>query len=258
MTEASVASSFAAIFADLGEKPDPHKDSQNTLRHYSERFSKAVALWVRDLIVHDKRVDKVQMPEARVPTCFGTKPLDVGCLDATGYLALDISLKTFHFRDRKKNKYDKNLTGRFYELLGEGLELRLSYPEVVLVALVLLPFDGCDDSSRYAPSSFGKAAKQFSKIAGRGSDGDHALSFEFVFIGLFEPDKPDSGLRFFDASLSPPRSKRPEPVEMLSVNEVLDRIMTVVASRKEARRPEDMRVKPVCDWSDAKPKSSKA
>lgn len=218
---------------------------QNESRHYSETFSKGVALWLRGLLLDDKRLHQVLTPEARVPTCFGKKSLDVGCLDKNDYLALDISIKTFHFRDRDTGRYTHNYTGRFYELLGEGLDLRLSYPEAVLVAIIFMPVDSCDDGTPRAASSFGNAVKQYSKIASRGTDDDHALSFEHVFIGLYDP----TGVSFFDARTPPPFHGQPPASVMLSTEQMLERLLEHVVSRESHRAKSTMNIVPSFVWA---------
>jgi hypothetical protein len=239
---------FASVLDSVGERPSA--TDQNVTRHYSETLSKALALWLRDLLLKDNRVSNVLSPEARVPTCYGKKSLDIGCLDDSGYLSLDISIKTFSFRDRETGRYTHNFTGRFYELLGEGLDLRLSYPEAVLTALVFLPFDSCDDGRERAPSSFGAAVKQYAKIAGRGTDGEHALSFEHVFIGLYDEE---DGVSFFDARTPPPRHGLPPKKALLSTQEMLESVLATVADRAALRASHKMNIQPAFRWADATP-----
>ena len=189
----------------------------------------------------------VLLPEARVPTCFGQKSLDIGCLDDSGYLSLDISIKTFSFRDRETGRYTHNFTGRFYELLGEGLDLRLSYPEAVLTALVFLPMDSCEDGTTGAASSFGNAVKQYAKIAGRGTDGEHALSFEHVFIGLYDEV---NGVSFFDARTPPPRHGQPTKKALISTRQMLETVLATVADRGTLRATHRMNIQPAFRWAD--------
>jgi hypothetical protein len=236
---------FSDVLASIGRRP--RATNQNVTRHYSETLSKALAIWLRELLLKDSRVERVLSPEARVPTCFGRKSLDVGCLDVNGYLALDISIKTFSFRDRATGRYTHNFTGRFYELLGEGLDLRLSYPEAVLAALIFLPSDSCDDGTPNAASSFGNAVKQYAKIAGRGTDGEHALSFEHVFVALYDDD---DGVRFFDARTPPPRRGKPPRDSVVTTRAMLDRILATVADRDSKRMPDSMNIQPVFRWAD--------
>jgi hypothetical protein len=237
---------FASVLQSVGKRP--RATNQNVTRHYSETLSKSLALWLRDLLLKDKRVSNVLSPEARVPTCYGQKSLDIGCLDDSGYLSLDISIKTFSFRDRATGRYTHNFTGRFYELLGEGLDLRLSYPEAVLTALVFLPMDSCDDGTSGAASSFGNAVKQYAKIAGRGTDGEHALSFEHVFIGLYDES---DGVSFFDARTSPPRHGPPPKKALISTGQMLETVLATVADRAALRATHKMNIQPAFRWADA-------
>jgi hypothetical protein len=222
-----------------------HEGNQNLSRHYSETLSKGVALWLRGLLVDDGRFHEVLPPEAKVPTCFGKKSLDVACRDKNKYLALDLSIKTFSFVDPRTRRYDKNYTGRFYELLGEGLDLRLSYPEAVLVALIFLPLDSCSDGTKKAPSSFGKAVKQYSKIASKGSVDDHALSFEHVFVGLYDED----GVAFFDAQNPPPFHDEPPAHLLMSTEQMLEKVLKTVTARAPHRKKENMHVQPSFRWA---------
>lgn len=244
MPSKRVGREFPEVLNAVGVRPNA--TNQNESRHYSETLSKALALWIQQFLHKDKRIHRVLPPEAKVATCFGKKSLDVGCVDESGYLALDISIKTFPNRDRKTKRYTHNFTGRFYELLGEGLDLRLSYPDAVLVALVFLPADGCDDGTRRAASSFGNVVRQFGKIAGRGSDGEHALSFEQVFIGLY--DEVD-GVSFFDARNPPPRHGPPPASLMLTTGQMLEAALATVAERAVLRTADKMNIQPAFRWA---------
>jgi hypothetical protein len=244
MTRQRAGDGFSEVLASVGKRP--RAINQNVTRHYSETLSKALALWLRNRLLKDPRVHNVLSPEAKVPTCFGKKSLDIGCLDSSGYLSLDISIKTFSFRDRATGRYTHNFTGRFYELLGEGLDLRLSYPEAVLCALVFLPLDSCDDGTSGAASSFGNAVKQYAKIAGRGTDGEHALSFEHVFIGLYDES---DGVSFFNAVTPPPRHGPPEPNTLIKTQQMLESILTTVAARAPQRQSHKMNIQPAFRWA---------
>jgi hypothetical protein len=236
---------FADLLASVAKLR--REGNQNQSRHYSETLSKGVALWLRGLLLADGGFgwEEVLLPEATVPTCFGKKSLDVGCLDKNKYLALDLSIKTFSFVDPKTKRYDKNYTGRFYELLGEGLDLRLSYPEAVLVALIFLPLDSCEDGTNKAPSSFGKAVKQYSKIASKGTPDDHALSFEHVFVGLYD----EEGVAFFDARNPPPFHGVPPAHSLMSTAQMVECALRTVTARAPHRQSGAMNIEPSFVWA---------
>jgi hypothetical protein len=118
------------------------------------------------------------------------------------------------------------------------------------VALVFLPFDSCDDGTRRAASSFGNAVRQFGKIAERGTDDDHALSFEHVFIGLYDKA---TGVSFFDAVTAPPRHGRPPRDHLITTQAMLETILATVAEREPLRVANKMNTKPAFCWADANP-----
>ena len=214
---------LAEVIKAVGEKPPPDA-TQHTTRHYSESFSKEVALWLRKLVLKNPFSTHVMTPEAKVRTIYGGKSLDVGVKNAAGYLLMDFSIKTFNFKDRKTRNYRHNYTGRFYELLGEELDVRRSYRLATLVALILLPEDSTTDSK---PSSFAHAVRQFSKIAVP-SLTEESIGFEFVFVGVYGTK---GSLYFFDSRNRPPKSGHPPA--SLTIHEVLGCVYLVVKSRIE-------------------------
>jgi hypothetical protein len=216
--------SFKSVIEKVGAKPT-NSASQNTLRRYSETFSKETAHWLRELCHARGLAHRMMMPEEPVATIYGKKSLDVGGLDARGYLVLDFSIKTFNFRDRCTGNYRHNYTGRFYELLGEELDLRRSYRFATLVAIVFLPSDSADDG---APSSFASAVKQFSKIARLPGESAQSAAFDHVFVALHHKD---GGVVLFDASRAPPISGLPPQEECLTIDQVLDAVAATVRSR---------------------------
>eukprot|EP01047_Picozoa_sp_COSAG01_P004487 COSAG01_NODE_148_length_24037_cov_219.235859_5_plen_239_part_00 len=237
-----MVNSFAEVTTNSGERPSAGNQDQK--RHYSEEFSRLLAIWLSNEVKISIAGMNVLPPEGKVPTCFGSKSLDVGCLDSNGYLALDISIKTFNFKDSRTNAYSKNFTGRFYELLGEGLDLRLSYPNAVLAALIFLPKDGCEDGTSRRPSSFGNAVKQFQKIAMNGSKNDHALSFDFVFIGLHDSF---DDVVFFDCSQPPPKHGRPTN-GLVNTEGMMERLREKVLLNEAARKENDQNVNAKFQW----------
>ncbi|MDA7492901.1 hypothetical protein N8510_02265 [bacterium] len=237
-------SSFPEVIRRTGEKPTD--GNQNQTRHYSEEFSRLLAIWLGSEVQNQIKGLEILPPEGKVPTCFGSKSLDVGCLDANRYLALDISVKTFNFKDRKTNAYSKNFTGRFYELLGEGLDLRLSYPNAVLVALIFLPEDSCLDGSSRRASSFGNAVKQFQKIAIDAPGNSHDLCFDFVFVGLHDVS---SKVRFFDAAHPPPKHGYPNK-GLTETQSVIGRLLKKVDENAASRNTSKANIDPAFRWED--------
>lgn len=219
---------FKDVLGILGRKPQGAA-SQNATRHYSERFSREAALWIREHIIEQSIGEIVLQPEAKVDTIYGVgikgKCLDVGVLDARRYLLLDISVKTFNFKDRVTRNYRHNFTGRFYELLGEELDLKRSYPHATLVALIFLPEDSTRDS---APSSFAHAVRQFSKIAKREPKAVAEPGFDHVFVAVYAED---GDIYFFNATDFPPKTGHPPQSRRLNIKAMLAIIRSTMASR---------------------------
>jgi hypothetical protein len=221
----STIRTFADVLAVVGKRP-PTSADQHATRHYSETLSKELAHWVRDAVVARNLGSKVLTPEAKVPTVYGGKSLDVGVLDQRGYLVLDVSIKTFNFKDRHTQNYAHNFSGRFYELLGEELDLRRSYRWATLVALIFLPEDSTIDGKE--TSSFANAVKWYSKIALPEESDAAGARFEHVYIGLH---KPDGAIYFFDATRAPPQRGAPEKKHRLPFDQILSVISETVAKR---------------------------
>ena len=232
---------FQEIVKKLGQKPS-EEANQNESRHYSEVFSKELALWLREEIISSKIGAQVLQPEGKVDTIYGTgnrgKSLDVGVVDENKYLILNISIKTFNFKDKKTKNYRHNYTGRFYELLGEDLDLRRSYPLATLVALIFLPQDSTYDTD---PSSFAHAIRQFSKIIKKDRE-EHELGFEYVYIGIHDEQ---GNLYFFDAAQYPPRIGAPLEKDRKSVDLVIEELkLTVDTRRKDTKNAQLPAYKP--------------
>jgi hypothetical protein len=176
----------------------------------------------------------VLTPEAKVKTIYGGKSLDVGVVDERGYLLLDVSIKTFNFKDRATGNYRHNYTGRFYELLGEELDLRRSYRWATLVAIIFLPADSVTDSS---PSSFAHAVRQYSKIIS--VDHDAPYGFEQVYIAVHDVK---GSIYFFDASEAPPRSGHPPLEIQFNIKNVVEHMRRTVNQRAGRVSNSDMPV----------------
>ena len=217
---------FQKVINACGPKP-LITEGQNVTRHYSENFSRETALWMQELSKNFTLGDRYLNPEGKVNTVYGVgnqgKSLDVAALDERGYLVSNISIKSFHFKDRRTNNYRKNYTGRFYELLGEAFDVCKSYKYAAMTAIVILPDDSAIDSD---PSSFALACKQFSKILRQNEAFE--FGFDLVYVGTYTP----KDILFFDASRRPPAYGLGNPSQLLSVSNVFEVIKDLCVSRR--------------------------
>jgi hypothetical protein len=206
-------STFGAAVRASGVRPTI-ESAQAEKKNYAERFSRNLATLVANGLrpsfpgVVPNADGSGQ--EAPTPSAGGYKKLDVGVSSVSHGLELGVSIKTVTLPDPSNGRYGKNYTRIDNELRSEALGYHRRQPYSVLVAILFLPLDSCDDGSprSNAPSSFGSAVRHFRGRAGRYSHADHEEKFEGFFICLY--DLEDSGSdRYFDVMKPPPRRGRP-------------------------------------------------
>lgn len=180
----------------------------------------------------------------------GFKKLDVNYSTSELGLGLGVSIKTITSPDPRTKRYTKNYTRIDAELRAEAVDYHKRQPFAVMVALIFLPADACEDSKRprlsredreLEPSSFGAAVRAFRYRANRiGYKNDLDL-FERVLIGLYEPEGPEAGeVRFFDVMNKPPKYGRPGPASMLELDQAIELIQQTY----------DARNNPPFEWAD--------
>jgi hypothetical protein len=170
--------------------------------------------------------------ESRARTSKGYKRLDVNYSTAKLGLALGVSIKTLNFRDAGSDRYTKNYTGIDNELRAEADDYHERQPYSVLIAVVFLPADSCEDGRRGNPSSFGHAVKTFRFRAQRKRASDSSSLFEAIYIGLYEPaDARRGAVRFFDVEQAPPKNGRPDDSKLISFSKLIERIAQIYDRR---------------------------
>jgi hypothetical protein len=177
--------------------------------------------------------------ESRARTAKGIKKLDINYSTVELGLGLGVSIKTINFRDATTRRYTKNYTRADGELRAEASDYHVRQPYAVLIAVVFLPLDACDDGSQ-APSSFGQAVTVFRFRAGREEPTDDPNLFERVFIGLYDtsPDR-YGAVGFFDVMDAPPRNGRPS--NLVGMAELMQQIQDTY----------DARNSPIFEWADS-------
>jgi hypothetical protein len=150
-------------------------------------------------------------------------------------------VKTLNFRDARTNRYTKNYTRIDNELRAEAHDYHERQPYAVMVAVIFLPSDSCNDGSARDPSSFGQAIRIFRNRTDRDKPTDSDFLFERIFIGLYEAEGPSRGdVRFFDVENAPPRTGAPSDDKLLTFSELVDRIKLTY----------DLRNNPPFEWAD--------
>lgn len=209
-------------------------------QRYATRFSKAAAQLIANMLRLDRRFATVlpdssgRFHESSAGAARKPKKLDVNFSTPELGLALGISIKSVNFAEGDRG-YAHNVTGRDYELRAEATDYHTRQPYAVMIAVYLVPFDSCDDGRRPgSTSSFGRLARHMRLRAGRERPNDPPDQFEQVFIGLYEPEGPHRGhVAFFDVMRDPPRQRRPRQSELLTLEQLIERIGCEYSKRND-------------------------
>jgi hypothetical protein len=203
-----------SIARELGKAGDRAATlSQAQKKNYAETLSRELAQSFADRL---RPVFTGILPdpsgkgqESRARTSKGFKKLDVNYSTVELGLGLGVSIKTINFRDAASKRYTKNYTRADGELRAEASDYHERQPYAVMVAVVFLPADACEDAVN-GVSSFGAAVQVFRPRAGRASPKDPPMLFERVFIGLYDTAEDLFGrVGFFDVTTPPPQRGRP-------------------------------------------------
>ncbi|MBK7080415.1 MAG: hypothetical protein IPH55_06550 [Betaproteobacteria bacterium] len=121
-------------------------------------------------------------------------------------LALGISLKSVHLREESgSRRYTHNMKRNEEELRIEAAGYHKRQPYAVMIGVLFLPFDSCDDArGDNTSSSFGSWVRHLRPYAGRAGPHDEQDRLEKIYIALYEPD--GSVLLYFDVEADPPKN----------------------------------------------------
>ena len=197
---------IAAVLKECAPRP-AESDDQGDKNKYAVRFADKMAETIaRDLRPRLRGIEATTKRAAG--SVRGNKQLDINFSNPQVGLALGISLKSVHIREAKGAKrYTHNMKRNEEELRIEAIGYHKRQPYAVMVGVLWLPFDSCEDGRRENSSSFGSWVRHLRPYAGRRTPKDDEDRFERIYIGLYEPD--GSSLRFFDVESNPPKNQRP-------------------------------------------------
>ncbi len=189
-------------------RPRPQlADLQDAKNKYAVRFAEQIAKHIADDLA--EKLQGINASTKRTAGSLrGQKQLDVNFSTPKHGLALGISLKSVHIRDvRGAHRYTHNMKRNEEELRIEASGYHKRQPYAVMVGVLFLPFDSCDDGKKSNPSSFGSWVRHLRPYSGRAEPDDEIDRFEKLYVALYEPDGSD--LRFFDIESDPPKNRRP-------------------------------------------------
>ncbi|MFI8927672.1 hypothetical protein ACIG3E_08355 [Streptomyces sp. NPDC053474] len=239
MTTVSKATDFNAFLDVLDVEPRPLATQPQGIRNsYATRFANRLAVLFANSL---RSTFEGILPrpdgsgqESRARTAKGYKKLDVNYSTPELGLGLGVSLKHIGYRDAKTKRYTKNYTRNDNELRAEAMDYHERQPYAVMIGVLFLPYDACDDcSGKKDPSSFGAAVKHFRNRAGRSAVDAPPDLFEKFYIALYEHSGEKRGsLDFYDVDRpKPPFGRRPYPDEVLSFEQFVEDVIEVYDSR---------------------------
>lgn len=221
---------------------------------WSNRFADACAHLIADqLRTSGGFAGREILPETDGPSepkrVFGSteKKLDVVIASPLVGLEASISLKGMNFRDRSSSSlnFDKNLTGRVYEMESEFRAVRSVLPQAYMGGLFFLPVAACVDKND-GDSSFARSVAKLRRLTGRTdvyaasewhrpdfaavvlySCADHELfKYGSSKTKLFDREEViERGVvRVFDVAAAPPQRGRPRLASTQSIEEWVDGI----------------------------------
>jgi hypothetical protein len=226
-----------------GVRPTSGQDAK---RRWSEKFANGCAVAVAKKIFQLDLGSKKIRPESiesgtepLTPLGSGTsKRIDVTVVDSILGLEVGVSLKGLNFRDGTHKNFDKNLTGRLYEL-GDEVRLVHEYlPRAFMVGIFFLPLASTVDKTQAANSSFANTVLKLRERTGRldPAIGSQASKCDAGFVALYTTGDPDTDgndstftcgvTRFFPVDRAPPRRGRPKVHDTFSLVEVVQEIIS--------------------------------
>jgi hypothetical protein len=229
---------LAALY-HAGDRPEA--GDQNEKRHWSERFAHASAVAIANEVRRCRQLPSAkkvlplslaQGTEPLTPLGAGTtKRIDVTVADPVLGLELGFSLKGLNFKDAGSGNYDKNLTGRLYELGDEVRMVHEHLPHAFMVGVFFLPMECTADKST-GQSSFAHTVAKLRDRTGRldFALAGHAPRCDSSWVALYtlgiEPQGFARGLaRFFNVQGAPPHRGRPQVDLTLSLKGMVDSVV---------------------------------
>ncbi len=155
----------------------------------------------------------------------GMKRVDVKYATPEAGLGLALSFKSVHFGEENGGDayFIHNMKRNDEELRVEATGHHLRQPYAVMVAVVFLPLESCQDEDEQ--SSFASWVEYLWPLKGRIEAEDPPDRYELVFMGLYARD--GSKLGFYEIGGQMPCPRRGRPKELLSFTDFLVRVRKV-------------------------------
>jgi len=214
----------------LPTKP-PDNATREAKRLYSETMSAKVAVAMADELRH--RGMKEARPsgpgdvgtsgaERRLAGGIGAKKVDVTWTTEESGLLLGISIKTINFRDGRSKNFQKNLTNRRGDMVGEALTLHRRFPYAVVAGFLFLDKGAKTDQTAQRKSTFENAFPRLRIFTGRQDPAGRDEQFERLYLLLVDANPFTPSWECYQVS---------DPTTALALDTVIDELITLVAER---------------------------
>lgn len=246
-TSRVVIEAEVARIAEQGLPREQRKREREPLRdrrkRWSERFANGSATMLADELrghrVVSRRFRVAPLPDGTGQESFwplgyrSGKRIDVVVAGELVGLQLGASLKGLNFRDDEGGNFDKNLTGRLYELADEITTVHRHLPRAFMAGIFFLPIDACFDKGP-GQSSFAHTVLELRRRSDRDpADASQSARCDFAAVGLYAPGGGVSSergigrgvVRFFPVDRPPPRRELPPVERTLTLAELADRML---------------------------------
>jgi hypothetical protein len=232
-----------------GARPGPGS-GREPRKTWSEKFANACAVLMADKFRQTslgkskgkgsdeskrKRILPKSLAEGTEPlTPLGSessKRIDVTIADPVLGLEIGVSLKGLNFKDDTHKNFDKNATGRLYELSDEVRLVHEHLPHCFMAGIFFMPLEStADKRSSASASSFAAVVHKLKERTGRLDAAllGQAARCDASYVALYSVGEDGSqrgATRFFDTSKAPPMRGRPRITDTLTVDEVVAEIV---------------------------------
>jgi hypothetical protein len=209
----------------------PDTATREVKRGYSEVMSAKVAVaFAEELRLRGMKEARPSGPgdvgtsgaERRLAGGIGAKKVDVTWTTEESGLLLGISVKTINFRDGRSKNFQKNLTNRRGDMVGEALTLHRRFPYAVVAGFLFLDKDAKNDQTKQRKSTFENAFPRLRIFTGRQDPAGRDEQFERMYLLLVDANPFSPTLECYQVS---------DATTKLEVNNALDELILLVAER---------------------------
>lgn len=221
---------LTAALKTLPTKP-PDTATREDKRLYSESMSAKVAVALADELRNRGMKEArpsgpgdvgVSGAERRLAGGIGAKRVDVTWTTEESGLLLGISVKTINFRDRRSNNFQKNLTNRRGDMLGEALTLHRRFPYAVVAGFLFLDKDANSDQTSQRKSTFVNAFPRLRIFTGRQDPAGRDEQFERLYLLLVDANPFSPSWESYHVS---------DPTTPVALESVFNDLIMLVAER---------------------------